>query len=454
MSVVRIAREVETISEAIAALNEQVLHTVARRRMDQQELVRVEVALKPFDALAWLASQRSATKYYWRHRESGTEYAGIGAVETVEVNASADLHGLVTRIARQETDSHVRWFGGLPFDLERPRGAESAGFAAGRFVLPGIDIEMTGDSATLACNVTIQDANLYSRLACLSDIDPTIWNDDWPTTVVERRELPGPVQWNKTVIRILHEIQSGPLTKLVPARSVTLDLTSPLDPWLAVARLKAQGGALTLFAFQFGENAVFIGATPERLFKRTGTAVESEAIAGTIPRGTNSQQDADRAGRLLASDKDRREHRLVVDFLREGLEPLAESINVGGTDILKLPQLQHLRTPIHASLRGSVSDADLLEVLHPTPAVAGVPKDLSVQLIREIEPFDRGWYAGAVGWINRSSSEFAVAIRSLVVAGNSLLLTAGAGIVEGSDPRAEWDETEQKIRSTLDIILP
>ena len=454
MSVVRVTREVETVGEAIAALNEQVLHTVSRRRLDQQEMVRVEVALKPFNILAWLASQRSNTKSYWRDRESGTEYAGIGAVDKATISTPSDLRSFVDQISKQEAACRFRWFGGLPFDLERSRENQSTEFGVGRFVLPGIDIEMTADSAILACNVTLQDANLYSRLACLGEIDNEIWNDIQQPTVIGRCESPDQAQWGITVQQILDGIASGQLTKVVPARRVTLDLSPPLNPWRALARLKSQAGAVTLFAFQHEENSLFFGATPERLFKRTGNAVDSEAIAGTISRGTNCQQDSELAVRLLASDKDRREHELVVDFLRDTLEPLSDSVTVGTTGVLSLPQLLHLQTSIRGAIHGNVSDADLLVALHPTPAVAGLPRKEAIELIRDTELFDRGWYAGSVGWMSRDSSEFAVAIRSVLLTGNQLILTAGAGIVDGSDPQAEWDETEQKIRSSLDIVLP
>lgn len=453
MSVVRVTREVETIGEAIAALNEQVLHTVSRRRLDQQEMVRVEVALKPFNILAWLASQRSNTKSYWRDRESGTEYAGIGAIATAIISTPSDLRSFVDQISKQEAACRFRWFGGLPFDLERSRDNQSTDSGAGRFVLPGIDVEMTADSAILACNVTLQDANLYSRLACLGEIDNEIWNDMQQPTVLGRRESPDQQLWNKTIERILGEIESGKLTKVVPARRVTLDLSAPLNPWRALARLKSQDGAVTLFAFQHEESQLFLGATPERLFKRTGNVVESEALAGTISRGANRQQDSELAVRLMASDKDRREHQLVVDFLRDTLVSLSDSVTIGTTVVLSLPQLQHLQTSIRAVIHGNVFDADLLVALHPTPAVAGLPRKDAIQMIRDTELFDRGWYAGPVGWMSGDSSEFAVAIRSVLLTGSQLILTAGAGIVDGSDPRAEWDETEQKIRSSLDIVL-
>ena len=453
MSLVRVTRMANSVSEAISALNEQVLHTVSRRRIEQQDLIRVEVALKSFDLLAWLSSQRESTKFYWRDRETGTEYAGLGAIETITLDSTGSLRQLDDAIVRR-SEPNLRWYGGLPFDLSRPPDKDRNDFSYGRFVLPGIEVEMAGDSATLACNIALHDSRLYSRLACLGDIDPRIWNENDSFAIRDRREFPSRETWDRTIESILGDITAGTIRKLVPARQVILDLAEPLNPYRALARLKAQGGAVSLFCFQADDSSAFIGASPERLYKRRGRTIETEAIAGTITRGSNPEEDSRLATQLLASDKDRREHELVVDFLRESLEPLTNSLSVDKTSVLTLPHLQHLRTLIRGKLRESVSDSDLLTALHPTPAVAGLPRETALELIREIEPFDRGWYAGPVGWIGADEAEFAVAIRSVLVTGNQLILTAGAGIVEGSDARAEWEETEQKIRSTLDTILP
>ncbi|PWB71522.1 hypothetical protein C3F09_07765 [candidate division GN15 bacterium] len=450
MSLVRVKRPADTIAEAIAALNEQVLHTVSRRRIEQREIVRVEVALKPFDTLAWISSQREGTKYYWRDWETGADFAGIGAIDSVAVNTPDDLHHLEARMT-DSAESALRWFGGLPFDSER---AASGGIGPGRFVLPGIEVESTRDAAKISCNIALHDSRLYSRLACLGDIDPYLRDGSDIRVSGHYRESTSPEMWHATIDRVLASITAGNISKLVPARQRIIPLNMPLNPWQALERLREQGGAVSLFGFQIEDGRTFIGASPERLFTRRGNSIRTEAIAGTIARGTSRDEDTRLADKLMQSSKDRREHDLVVDYLQQSLDPVTESLVVDKTSVLVLPRLQHLRTSVSGTLCEKVSDADLLAALHPTPAVAGSPRDRAVQLIREIEPFDRGWYAGPIGWVSREASEFAVGIRSVLVTGNQLVLTAGAGIVEGSDPRAEWEETEQKFQSTMDVILP
>lgn len=453
MSIVRVARPAESLLGALAALNEQVLHTVARRRIEQQEIIRVEVTLKPFDILAWLDSQREQTKIYWRDRETGVEHAGIGVVESIKIGSHRELSHQRERLATL-TKGGCRLFGGLPFDARREIDQRRAECASGTFILPGIDAIVESDTATLACNISMQDSLLYSRLACLNDVDPTIWIHALSPTVCHRRESTSRERWDEIITRTLSLIAAGTIQKLVPARQLRLELSAPLNPWLALSRLKTYAAGVSLFGFQFDDTRAFVGASPERLFKRRGRSVFTEAIAGTVARGVDHEHDARLASQLLASEKDRREHRLVADFLDAHLAPLTTSRTVGETEVLTLPHLHHLKTPIQAALCEGVADLDLLTALHPTPAVAGLPRETALDFVREMEPFDRGWYAGPVGWMNADAAEFAVAIRSVLMEGKELILTAGAGIVAGSDPRAEWDEIEQKMRSSLDVILP
>ena len=190
----------------------------------------------------------------------------------------------------------------------------------------------------------------------------------------------------------------------------------------------------------------FLGASPERLFRRDGRSVESEAVAGTRPRGVSSADDEGLRDDLLHSAKDRSEHTYVSKGIGEALAPLCEELEIeDGVSEMKLARGRHLRSRVRGTLRDGVTDAALLDALHPTPAVGGHPRDEALERYRDLEPFDRGWYAGPVGWIGAEASEFAVGIRSGLVRGRTLALFSGAGIVAGSVPDEEWAEIEQKI---------
>jgi Isochorismate synthase len=179
----------------------------------------------------------------------------------------------------------------------------------------------------------------------------------------------------------------------------------------------------------------------------------SEAVAGTRGRGDTPEADAALRDELMDSPKERREHAFVQEAIRDELDRLCTSVEAPeAPSDLALAQGRHLHARLTGTLRSGTSTLDLLDALHPTPAVGGVPTDAALGAIRTQEPFDRGWYAGPVGWIGADAAEFAVAIRSGLVRDDRLALFSGAGIVDGSEPEREWDEIEQKIGDFASIL--
>jgi len=226
-----------------------------------------------------------------------------------------------------------------------------------------------------------------------------------------------------------------------------------LDALALLARLRAITPNSFHFCFQPEHGLAFIGATPERLYGRVGRTLRSEAIAGTRPNGATAAETARLGYELLHSEKDVREHVFVREQIRQQLAPLCSTLVVAPEPaLLKLTRRQHLWTPISGQLHDHVDDADILSRLHPTSAVGGEPTARALQHIAELEPFDRGWYAGPLGWIAHGSAEFAVAIRSGLVDGAQLALYSGAGIVPGSTADGEWDEIENKISDFVNIL--
>ena len=207
------------------------------------------------------------------------------------------------------------------------------------------------------------------------------------------------------------------------------------------------------FCFMPEPGVAFIGASPERLYLRQGKLIQSEAIAGTRPRGTSTAADGALGQNLLHSDKDLREHRYVVQGIRDTLAPLCQVLDVGEEiSILRLAQCQHLVSFFEGTLDDDVLDTDILQRLQPTPAVGGYPAGAALDEIDRLESFDRGWYAGPIGWVSPNATEFAVAIRSGLIDGSKLCLFSGAGIVEGSTADGEWDEIENKISDFIKVL--
>jgi menaquinone-specific isochorismate synthase len=197
----------------------------------------------------------------------------------------------------------------------------------------------------------------------------------------------------------------------------------------------------------------FFGATPERLVRLRGRTVSTGALAGTTGRGDTPAEDEWLANELLGDGKNAHEHEIVADAIREQLAPFASSIATGERSVRRLATVQHLETPVTAELADDEHVLSLVEALHPTPAVGGLPPKRALKTIRETEPFERGWYAAPIGWFDAAGyGSFAVALRSAVAAGNEATLFAGVGIVADSDPDAEWDEVQLKYRPMLDEL--
>lgn len=249
----------------------------------------------------------------------------------------------------------------------------------------------------------------------------------------------------------------GELDKVVCARMLALG-TGP-DPVTVLDALRRRNPNCAVFAFTAG-TATFLGATPEELAVLDGHRLCTSAVAGTAPRGADDASDARLAEGLLASAKERAEHRFVVEAITAGLEGLG-LVDPTPTEpeILTLANLQHLRTPITSRVRqrsSGVNDMDVLRVagvLHPTPATGGAPLNAALAFIEAHEAFDRGWYAAPVGWCDLDGNgELRVALRSMLATADGLRLFAGAGVVAGSTPAGELAETSVKLRALLDAI--
>jgi len=226
----------------------------------------------------------------------------------------------------------------------------------------------------------------------------------------------------------------------------------PLCPWSLLTQWARHAQECFHFGFQFSPEQSFIACSPERLYRREQCHLFTEALAGTIRRSGDEATDAALAAELLADSKNRLENRLVHADILSRLAPLTTDATLTEPRILKLRLLQHLKCDIEAELKPGVCDWQLLAALHPTPAVGGAPREAALAFIRESEPYDRGWYAGACGMLSRETSEFSVAIRSARITAQGISLFAGAGIVAGSEPAAEWAELDNKIANVLSLL--
>ncbi|GAA2162640.1 chorismate-binding protein [Actinomadura napierensis] len=250
--------------------------------------------------------------------------------------------------------------------------------------------------------------------------------------------------WGEAVATAVQRIRGGALGKVVLARDLTVRADAPIDARVLLRRLADRFPGCYTFSC-----AGLVGATPELLIRRTGGDIESLVLAGTTARGDTPAADHDRAARLSASAKDREEHRYAADMVRDALAPLCADLHVPAEpELLTLPNLHHLASPLRGRLTADRSVLDVVAALHPTPAVCGTPTDTAMDLIRELEGMDRGRYAGPVGWVDaRGDGEWGIALRCAQLDGTRARLFAGCGIVADSDPRAELAEAQTKFRA-------
>tara|TARA_R100000027_G_scaffold61554_4_gene52992 strand:+ start:5686 stop:7107 length:1422 start_codon:yes stop_codon:yes gene_type:complete len=258
-----------------------------------------------------------------------------------------------------------------------------------------------------------------------------------------------PTLYRERVNRVLEAIEGGDVSKVVLSRWMELEAEREFRPLETLRGLREAYQDCFAFSYSRGKGASWIGATPERLIQLRDGRFSTEALAGSAPRGGSLAEDTLMGRELLSSDKDLREHQYVIDAIRAVLLELGLDPEVGEhPHLLRLSNVQHLRTPISGALQPRRSLLEIAEKLHPTPAVGGAPREQAVSLIRELEPFARGLYTGFLGWEKPGGDgEAVVALRTARMEGRTARLFAGGGIVAGSDPEKELKETEIKLEA-------
>lgn len=433
-------------------------------RQSTARLHRIEAPLSPVEVIPLLHSQTLFPKVFWRDRNGAFEAAGIGAAHVVRRKPGERFSTVlkpITALLRPEVRG-ARYYGGFSFNDASAAGEEWRAFGSGYFVLPQFELISAGEGAVLSCNVYVpadgRPSDAVDEALRLVDqlvrppADGGLEGSLPPLAATEY--TPDFVAWQTVIERAL-EAFADSLTKVVLARKVAATFEQSLDPIMVLQRLIRRTSDAFRFCLQPAPNVAFLGCSPERLYRRKGSGVWSEALAGTRKRGATQEEDRALAQDLLTCEKDLREHAIVRDRIKDAFERLCAHIDgPGDIDVARLRGVQHLYCSMAGRLRDGVSDGEILEAMHPTPAVGGYPTDRAMAAIAELEPFARGWYAGPIGWIGTGGAEMAVAIRSGLVNGNTLTVWTGNGIVPGSAASTEWDELEIKLSNFADVLHP
>jgi isochorismate synthase len=431
-------------------------------------LTRVMEIEGPPDPLAFLAGAAPALggASLWWQPNTGFALAGVGKAVTISADGpdrfgtvSAAVRALHETVVHDGLPARFPIIGGFAFSGDEDSGATWLDFPGAMFVVPAIVLQLDGGAALVRVNLTIEPtADVRDIEAQFDDYfqRARAWSQSpfaaapFQSSVVAE-SIPPRGPWESTVATAVSLIRQGMLDKVVLAREERLRAAQPFSPLDTLARLHAANGHTTLFALQAGPSW-FLGATPERLVRLDGGRVDVTCLAGSIGAGRDLEERSQLASRLLGSAKDREEHEIVVRSTLSALEEVCEDVRrVPGTPrVVTARAVQHLETPIEATMADAGHVLDLVERLHPTPAVGGFPRDTAAIVIRELEEISRGWYAGPFGWTDLDGAgEIAVAIRSALLSGRTASVFAGCGIVADSDPAAEFAEAALKMQPML-----
>ncbi len=342
---------------------------------------------------------------------------------------------------------------------------EGEPFEAARVFVPRWQVARKGGHTTAVANLLIQPDSPIEPIAA------KVWRahakfrsfefgapglpEKHPRKATSIAEVGGRNTYATALSEAAERIGRGEIEKIVIARAKDVRSPAPLHPLQILNGLRQRFPDCNAFSVANGLGQSFIGASPERLLRVEDSVVTTEALAGSAERGSTASEDATLGNRLLSSEKDLREQRIVLDSIVRRLSPLGLDLRYSVRPGLKrLSNIQHLHTPVEARLPRGVRLLDMLGRLHPTPAVGGTPRERAVPLIESLEAFPRGLYGGAIGWIDsRGGGEFIVALRSALVSGKQARMYAGSGIVEGSTLETEFAETELKFRAMQEALL-
>lgn len=381
----------------------------------------------------------------------GSAAVGLGSAWTAAGSGPGRFSDLAAKLGAA-TPGEAPIFTGFSFHHDGPSSEEWAGFAPAEAVVP--EIAVVSDGATGRLIVTGSSRRhldkLVELLAGLDTPPPAGTFEPGYHAVVSH---PPPSDWKIEVEEALGVIGEDELAKVVLSRSVVVRTERPPDGFELLEQLRDSYPQCYVFAWQ-SDDGVFIGASPELLMRKQGSALRLNPLAGSARRGEGEVDDRYLGEALLASAKDRREHQLVVDDIATRLAPLVTDLDIPTRPALRrMATVQHLSTEIVGRVRPEVGPLQLVEAMHPTPAVGGTPRRAALAFVEKVEGIDRGWYTGGIGWVTAAGDAvFAIPLRCALIRGTRSHLYAGAGIVKDSTPDGELDETRLKFRPMLSLL--
>jgi menaquinone-specific isochorismate synthase len=437
------------------------------------QIVSISVGIEPLDPLAVLEriAQPNQLSFYFENKEQGEAIAAIDAVAQLRLSGNnrfnvaqnfikscLDYTSLFSTIIHPFAGPH--FFCSFSFfdQIAQP----DYPFPAGTIFLPRWQIARMGDRACLVANLSIT-ANMDLKgvvQQLLHDIQFITLSEkffpEFPhlSHKLFKEDVTSVDLFKQSVVDSSKLIKANHLNKIVLAHAIDVKASNTFNIFQCLNNLRMLHPGCYVFSTSNGKGQNFIGASPERLISIHAQQLSTDALAGSTSRGKTVVEDIKLANLLLHSEKDRREHQVVIDFICDRLDELGIVPQLLPPRLRRLANIQHLWTPIQAKVPSIVHPLEIVAALHPTPAVAGNSRNVACDRIRCYEKFERGLYAAPLGWVNhKGNSEFIVGIRSALIDGDRARLYAGAGIVAGSDPDRELAEVQLKLQALLKALV-
>jgi len=366
--------------------------------------------------------------------------------KTIDFEPGANRLLAASRLWLRMASSDALAVGGFAYRTDREPGGAWSGFPALLFRVPALAV-MRRRGRTFVVSATDEAEDLLD-LAATTVRAPSARKLD--VTPVRN-----PLAWTAAVESAAARLRTGGAEKVVLAREVIAHGDGVVAAGTVVSSLRAAYPSCFTYLISGADGTAFAGASPELLVRRSGKGAFSQPMAGSVARGANDSEDERLADALVQSNKDADEHRVVSQFVVDALKPFSDSVSARGPEVVRFTNIQHLATSVEARLHDPAADVlTLAAALHPTPAVGGWPRAAADTLIDEFEGMERGWYAGAVGWIDgRGDGELAIALRCGLLWEDGARLYAGVGVMPDSDPARELEETELKFKALLTALV-
>jgi salicylate biosynthesis isochorismate synthase/menaquinone-specific isochorismate synthase len=379
--------------------------------------------------------------------KSGVALEDAGG-KVVDFEAGPDRLAAASRLWRRVCESlgSPIAVGGFAYRPDREPGGPWSGFPALLLRVP--ELAVTRVRGRTYATAASPDAEALLELTATGLRAPA-------ARKLEVTPVRNPMAWTAAVGSAASRLRAGDAAKVVLAREVLARGDGVVSAAMVARSLRAAYPSCFIYLITGADGTAFAGASPELLVRRSGGRAFSQPMAGSVARGATDAEDERLARQLEDSAKDKVEHRIVSDFVVEALRPFAKAVTARAPEVVRFTNIQHLATSVSAELLDPPADAlELAAALHPTPAVGGWPRDAADALIDKLEGMERGWYAGAVGWIDaRGDGEFAVALRCGLLWEDGARLYAGVGVMPDSDPALELEETELKFKALLTALV-